>query len=284
MKDEKIVKKAVRKTTVKKAPDSAKVAAEVFEEKLPVTAEKKTQVAAKTSTKVTAKMSTLPAEKKTKTKETQMGLSLKVYNKSGEVSGEVNLPEEVFGVKVNKTLMAQAVRVYLANQRQGTQSTKTRGEVRGSTRKIYRQKGTGKARHGGVRAPIFVGGGVAFAPKPRDHSLKMPQKMRKGALASALTQQLKKEKIVVLDVADSTGKTKELYTTLKTLSLHNKHGKADRVLFVFEGENILDRAARNIDGVTLCRANNLNTYEVLVSHHIVLIKSAIDAIAKTFEK
>src|SRR5581483_3879222 len=118
-------------------------------------------------------------------------LSASVYDLKGKAIGRVTLPSEVFGVEENPHLLAQAVRVYLANQRQGTVSTKTRGEVQGSTRKIYRQKGTGRARHGGIRAPIFVHGGIVFGPKPREFSLSMPQKMRRLALFTALSGKVK---------------------------------------------------------------------------------------------
>jgi large subunit ribosomal protein L4 len=279
MKDEKAVKKTTKKTSIKKTPDSAKVAAEVFEEKLPVAAVKKAKVSEKAST-----TPVVAAKNTAKTKVTATNLSVKVFDTQGRESGSVSLPEEVFGAKINKTLMAQAVRVYLANQRQGTQSTKTRGEVIGSTRKIYRQKGTGKARHGAVKAPIFVGGGVALGPKPRDHSLKMPQKMRKASLASALTQQLKQERIVVLDAATHSGKTKDFAMTLKVLNLQDKNGKGHKVLVVSDSTGTLDRAGRNIEGLKMVRSTTLNTYEVLTSRHIVLVKSSIEALAKTFEK
>lgn len=267
------VKSITEKVKVKKTPDSAQVAAEVFEEKLPVASPEQ-------------KKTTVSKEKAIKTPKTvakASNLSIKVFDAKGQSSSEVSLPEEVFNVKINKTLMAQAVRVYLANQRQGTQSTKTRSEVTGSTRKIYRQKGTGRARHGAVKAPIFVGGGIAFGPKPRDFSLKFPQKMRKASLASALTQQLKQDKVMVLDATYS-GKTKELSNILKVLNLHDKKGDAHKVLFVFDGDQALDRAGRNIKGMKLTRASYLNTYEVLTSRHIVLVKSAIDALAKSFSK
>src|SRR6266404_5428662 len=122
-------------------------------------------------------------------------VSVAVVGIDGKVSGKVSLPGEMFGEKVNKALLAQAVRVYLANQRQGNASTKTRGEVDGSTAKIYRQKGTGRARHGSKRAPIFVKGGIVFGPKPRDFSLSLPQKMKRKALFSALSAKVKDKEV-----------------------------------------------------------------------------------------
>src|SRR3989344_7875158 len=130
------------------------------------------------------------------------GLKADVFDLSGKVTTTVTLPEYLFGAKVNRPLMAQAVRVYLANQRAGTQSTKTRGEVDGSTRKIYRQKGTGRARHGGIRAPIFVGGGIAHGPKPHDFSRELPQKMRRAALFSALSGKLKDGEVKIMKNLD----------------------------------------------------------------------------------
>src|SRR5579885_383385 len=131
-------------------------------------------------------------------KQDGVNLLIDVYGIDRKVSGKVSLPHVIFGEKVNKQLLAQAVRVYLANKRQGTVSTKTRGEVDGSTRKIYRQKGTGRARHGSVRAPIFVHGGVVHGPKPRDYSLNLPKKMRRKALFSALSAKLQDGQIKVV--------------------------------------------------------------------------------------
>jgi large subunit ribosomal protein L4 len=126
-------------------------------------------------------------------------LTVDMYDAAGKVTGSVSLPEEVFGAKINKRLIAQAVRIYLANQREGSASTKSRGEVQGSTRKIYRQKGTGRARHGGVRAPIFVHGGIAHGPKPRDFSLKMPQKMKRAALFATLSLKAQTNAVRVIE-------------------------------------------------------------------------------------
>jgi large subunit ribosomal protein L4 len=121
----------------------------------------------------------------------ETGLKLSVYDLKGAIAESLTLPKEIFGAKINNSLMAQAVRVYLANQRRGTLKTKSRGEVAISTRKIYRQKGTGRARHGAKSAPIFVGGGIAFGPKPRDFSMKLNQNMRRVALFSALSAKLR---------------------------------------------------------------------------------------------
>src|SRR3989344_6756187 len=149
--------------------------------------------------------------KKNNPKKSGEGLTIPVYNLEGKEVKTLDVPKEIFSVKPNPKLLAQYVRVYLTNNRQGTASTKTRGEVRGSTRKIYRQKGTGRARHGAITAPIFVGGGVVFGPKPRDYSRKLPQKMKKAALFSALTAKRIDNAVKVIGNLDTiVPKTKEM--------------------------------------------------------------------------
>lgn len=190
----------------------------------------------------------------------------------------MQLPEEIFNAKINKTLMAQAVRVYLANQRQGNASTKTRGEVTGSTRKIYRQKGTGRARHGGVRAPLFVHGGIAHGPKPQDHSLALPKKMRKAALFSALTAKLIGQKIkIVSDLETIEPKTRSMAVALRKLDL------AAKTLLVMpvDIETVI-RAGRNLPDVTITAANRLNTYEILNAKQILFMKDAIKRLEEVF--
>lgn len=226
--------------------------------------------------------------KKTKVaaKTRENGLSVSVYGKDGKVVGKVKFPNEMFAAKVNDVLMAQAVRVYLANQRSGTAGTKTRGEVRGSTRKIYRQKGTGKARHGAITAPIFVGGGIVFGPRPRDFSLKLPKRMKRQALFSALTQKFKDNKILVIDkIQDLKPKTREFVKIIKGLGLVNKNGEVSSILFILPGGfDNLERSARNIEGVEIEKANLLNTYEVLNSQHLLFLKGSIEVLEKTFLK
>lgn len=210
------------------------------------------------------------------------GLNVPVYALSGEKKGTISLPKEIFGIKVNNTLMAQAVRVYLVNQRQGTASTKTRGEVRASTRKIYRQKGTGRARHGAITAPIFVGGGIAFGPRPRNFELKMSKQMRRKALLSALSQKFSEDRIRIVDVAGSTGKTREIYGMLRKLDLVNKKDEG-KVLFVASGD-LAKRAAGNIGAVEVYPAASINTYTVLNNKHLVFEKEAIGALESLFKK
>lgn len=242
---------------------------------MPVKKEKsdKKKATKKTVQKSTAK----PAEAKTSAK----GLKADIFDIKGKMVGSISLPSEVFGVKINNQLLAQAVRVYLANQRKGTASTKTRGEVQGSTRKIYKQKGTGRARHGSIRAPIFVKGGIVFGPKPRDYSLKFSKKMKKAALFSALSSKLKNKEIKVLTgLEDLKPKTKEVAQVLKNLDLS---GKKILVVLPQDFENF-KRAARNIKDLTLGYVLGLNTFEVLNNRVLIFTKESIEFIKKNFIK
>lgn len=220
-------------------------------------------------------------EKPTVTKTAK--LSVSVVDVSGKEAGTIDLPKEIFGAKINPTLMAQAVRVYLANQRQGTSRTKTRGEVNASTRKIYRQKGTGRARHGAVSAPLFIGGGTTFGPKPRDFSLNFSKKMRRAALFSALTQKAANKEVVVLDASKGvTGKTKEMFSAFKALNLLNKKGKVNKVLLVTNNSEEIKKSTRNLEGVQAANVATLSTYSVLNSRNIVFIKDAISAMDEIY--
>jgi len=209
------------------------------------------------------------------------GIKIDVFDIAGKVISSVELPKELFEAKINNSLMTQAVRVYLANQRQGTQSTKTRGEVQGSTRKIYRQKGTGRARHGGITAPIFVGGGIAFGPKPRDFTMDMPQKMRRAALSSALTQKYAGNMVKIVDGFDELKpKTKLFVKALKDLQLDQENKK---ILILMPGKTQdLQKAMRNVPGVSFLPASQLNTYEALNAKNLVIMKSAVIVLDKTF--
>ncbi len=235
-------------------------------------------------TKLKVKSEKLKVEAKSvvKTAPKKNSLSIDVLDVKGKVVESLALSEKIFGNPINKKLIAQAVRVYLANQRSGTASTKTRGEVEGSTRKIYKQKGTGRARHGGIRAPIFVKGGIAFGPKPRDYSLKMPQKMRKVALFSVLSGKLKDGEIkVVVGLEKLEPKTKVMVKVLEVLGLKIK----EKTMIVLPGSvESVARGARNIPGVTYVHANQLNTYEALNTKTIIFLKDSLAVMEKTFLK
>ncbi|CAN5192968.1 50S ribosomal protein L4 [soil metagenome] len=216
-------------------------------------------------------------------KKTTSTVKTDVFDLTGKVVETISLPETLFGAKVNPKLMTQAVRVYMANQRKGTQSTKTRSEVTGSTRKIYRQKGTGRARHGGITAPIFVGGGIALGPKPRDYSMSLPQKMRRAALVSALTVKLQDGKVKVVDGFEKVEpKTKVFVEALNKLNLNDKKKKI--LLVLPEKTDTVTRAMRNIEGITYINAQQLNTYEVINTKTLVVMKSAIATLEKTFSQ
>lgn len=179
------------------------------------------------------------------------------------------LPKELFGAEVNEKLLATAVRVYLANQREGSAKTKTRGEVEGSTRKIYRQKGTGRARHGSIRAPIFVGGGIVFGPIPKKIHLTMSRSMKRMALLSALSARKNDTKIMPeLDGIEP--KTKISARILKNAGI-----TGSTLLVVASESKNLTRAARNLKTVDLIGARDLNPYTVLTHKHIIFTKRSL---------
>lgn len=198
------------------------------------------------------------------------GLSIPVYYLSGRAAGTLALPKEIFGRKVNQKLLAQAVRVYSTNQKSLLASTKTRGEVEGSTAKIQRQKGTGRARHGSIRAPIFVGGGIVFGPKPRQVRLDLPKKMKKAALIAALSAKIVDKKIIGLSgLEKATGKTKEMVHLLQKLSV-----KSALIVTGEKVDNVV-RGSRNILGVDVLPVNQINAYEVLRHSSLLITKDAV---------
>ena len=223
------------------------------------------------------------AAPKAKKEAVESTLSVSAYGTDGKSAGRVTLPAEIFGEKVNKKLLSQAIRVYLANKRQGTASTKTRSEVDGSTRKIYRQKGTGRARHGSVRAPIFVKGGIVHGPKPRDFSLELPKKMRRKALFSALSAKLADGQIRVLSGFEKfEPKTKNFSQVLKNLTID---GKKQKLLLVTpDAFANVKRAARNIQGVSSTSAKRLNALDVLRNKELLFMKESIAEMEKYFLK
>lgn len=207
-------------------------------------------------------------------------LSIPAYSLTGRAAGSMVLPKEIFGVKVNKKLLAQAIRVYSTNQKTMTASTKTRGEVRGSTAKIYRQKGTGRARHGAIRAPIFVGGGIVFGPKPKTVRLELPKKMKRGSLLSALSSKaIDKSIIGVSGLEKATGKTKEMAQLLAKLSEKGKvQSEKSLSMLIVTGEKMDNavRAVRNIPNVDVLSANLINAYEILKHDMLLITKDAVE--------
>ena len=198
-----------------------------------------------------------------------------VIDITGKITEKIELPQEVFGAEINEQLIAQAILVYLANQRQGTHDTKTRAEVRGGGRKPWKQKGTGRARQGSTRAPHWKGGGIVFGPEPRDHSLALPVKMRRQALYGALSDKFKNKKIIfVTGLADIKNKTKELAKVLEIITDKTKK----KLIIMPEKIESLWRAGRNIKNLNLIPARQLNPYIVMNSNLLIIMKEAINKI------
>ena len=197
--------------------------------------------------------------------------NVSVYNIEGKEVGSIELNDAVFGVEVNEHLVHMAVVNQLANNRQGTQSAKTRSEVSGGGRKPWRQKGTGHARQGSTRSPQWTGGGVVFAPKPRDYSFKMNKKEKRAALCSALSSKVAESQIIVLDEFKLDEiKTKKFVEVMNNL-------KASKALVVLEGENKnVVLSGRNIPTVKVTATNEINTYDVLKYETLVVTKAAVE--------
>jgi len=203
---------------------------------------------------------------------------LDVLNVSGEKIGDIDLNPGIFGIEVNEYVLHDVVKNYLANQRQGTQSAKTRAEVRGGGKKPFRQKGTGRARQGTTRAPHYVGGGVAFAPKPRDYSYKLPKRVKRLALFSALSAKVAAGEVIVLDdIAMDAPKTKDMIKILSNIKAEKKS------LIVLPGvsENVV-RSSNNIPGVEATFVGELNVYDILNHNNFVITKKALETIEEVY--
>ncbi len=203
--------------------------------------------------------------------------SVKVYNIEGKEVGTMELNDAVFGVEVNEHLMHLAVVSQLANKRQGTQSAKTRAEVSGGGRKPWRQKGTGHARQGSTRAPQWKGGGVVFAPKPREYSVKMNKKEKAAAVKSALSSKVAEEKFIVVDgLTFDEIKTKKMAAVLENL-------KVNKALVVLDkkDENVI-LSARNIPEVRTTMSGSVNVYDVLKYDNVVITKEAVAQIEEVY--
>ena len=203
--------------------------------------------------------------------------NVSVLNMEGKEVGSMELNDAVFGVEINEHLVHQAVVLQLANNRQGTQKAKTRSEVSGGGRKPWRQKGTGHARQGSTRAPKWTGGGVVFAPVPRDYSFKMNKKEKRAALKSVLTSKVQENKFIVLDELKlAEVKTKEMKKVLDNLKVNNA-----LVIIGDDSENVA-LSARNIAGVQTASVNTINVFDMLKYNTIIATKSSVASIEEVY--
>ncbi len=203
---------------------------------------------------------------------------INMINMKGESAGEIELNPEIFDVEINEHAVYTVVKNLLANRRQGTHSAKTRAEVRGGGKKPWRQKGTGRARQGSIRSPQWKGGGVVFAPKPRDYSYTTPKKIRRLALKSVLTSKVQEKELIVIDsLSLDSPKTKDMVEILNTIQADKK------ALIVIRrpDENII-KSARNIPTVMTTNANTLNVYDILKYNSLIITKDALDEIEEVF--
>jgi large subunit ribosomal protein L4 len=201
-----------------------------------------------------------------------------VYNMLGQQVEEIELSEEVFGVEINQHVVWEVVKNQLANKRQGTQSAKTRAEVRGGGRKPWRQKGTGRARQGSTRSPQWKGGGVVFAPKPRDYSYRVPKKVRRLALKSVLTSKVQENEMIVVDeIKFDAPKTKEMANLLANL-------KADKkALIVMDAKDVnVIKSANNIPNVATALVNTINVYDILKYDSFIITKAAVRKVEEVY--
>jgi large subunit ribosomal protein L4 len=198
-----------------------------------------------------------------------------VYNSNKEVVSSVELNPAVFEAPIKEHLFWDVVKMQLANRRKGTARTKTRAEVAGSGRKPYRQKGTGRARAGSVTSPIWVGGGTIFGPKPRDHSYKVPKKVRKAALRSALIKKLSEGKLIVMEAFD----IPEIKTK-RFLEIMEKLGLSKVLIVIAEHDKNLELSARNVRDVKILMAEGLNVFDVLKYDSVVVTRGALELINK----
>lgn len=206
--------------------------------------------------------------------------NVKVFNMQGAAVGEIALSDEVFGVEPHISAMHAVVRAYMNAQRQGTQSALTRTEVRGGGRKIYRQKGTGNARHHGRRAPQFTHGGVVFAPKPRDYRISVPRKVRRLAMKSALSSKVAEQELVVVDnitLSEADAKTKNVVKMLKALGADRK-----ALIVTKDVEPMVVRAANNIQGVKTTFVGSLNVVDILNCDKFIIAQDAVKLVEEVY--
>ena len=204
--------------------------------------------------------------------------TVKMLNMAGEAVGEIELKDDIFGIEINENAVYTVVRNYLANQRQGTQSAKTRSEVKGGGKKPYRQKGTGRARQGSRRAPNHVGGGVVFAPKPRSYRYSINKKVRRLATKSVLTSKVQENELIVIDnIQFEAPKTKEM---VKMLAAVNAEKKA--LIVLPEVDKNVIKSASNIPGVDTTIVTALNVYDMLNHDSLILTQDAVNKIQEVY--
>ncbi|HDG68304.1 MAG TPA: 50S ribosomal protein L4 [candidate division Zixibacteria bacterium] len=209
-------------------------------------------------------------------------IKAKLYDIKGNPAGEIELPENAFGIEPNVDVLWQYVKMYLANQRQGTHSAKTRGEVSGGGRKPWRQKGTGRARHGSIRSPIWRKGGVVFPPKPRDYRLRMPKKMRRLALASILSDRARENKVFVFEGFDlPKPRTKDFINILDNSEIDYK---VSTLVITRNVEPNVIKSAKNIPKVKVTFSGELNPYQVITAENIIIEKSALEKIEELCQR
>lgn len=200
-----------------------------------------------------------------------------LFNKESQKVGDFQLNENVFGVEINEAALHQVVVALLANKRQGTQSAKTRAEVRGGGIKPWRQKGTGRARQGSIRAPQWIHGGVVFAPKPRDYKVSVPKTMRRVAMKSALSSKVAENELIVLESLElAAPKTKDVVNILKAFE-----AKKTLIVTAESNENVY-KSARNIQGVAVLPVNNINVYDLLKYEKVLITKDAVTKIEEVY--
>ncbi len=208
-------------------------------------------------------------------------VSCQAYLSSGERKGEIELPDTLFGIEPNQNAIYETISNYLANQRRGTASTKSRGQVRGGGRKPWRQKGTGRARVGSIRSPIWVGGGVTFGPKPRDYSYSVNKKVKRLALKSALSLRAKEGKVLIVELPPlDVPKTKSMVEVLTNVGVRGK----SCLLVLEDWDHAVYKSGRNVADLTVRPARSVNAYDVLSSEFLLLSEGSLDKLVQIFSK
>lgn len=206
-------------------------------------------------------------------------VDMNVHSIEGKKIGEIKLNDNLFHAKINKHIVHQIVKRYLAEKRRGTASTKSRSEVRGGGRKPWRQKGTGRARAGTIRSPIWVGGGITFGPENRDYGYSIPRKMRLVALKSVLSDKVKNNDMIILDKLElKNGKTKEIINIFDNLNINS-----DKILIIIDKDDeVIKRAVHNLKNTMVITANKINTYDLVNYQKMLITKNALQIVEEVF--